>query len=75
MASLMPLIMLIMNLTTVAIIWFGSIQVDNGDMQVGDIMAFIQYAMRIMLSLAMTSMMFVLVPRASASAERINEVL
>lgn len=75
MASLMPLIMLMMNLTTVAIIWFGSIQVDNGDMQVGDIMAFIQYAMRIMLSLAMTSMMFVLVPRASASAERINEVL
>ena len=75
MASLMPLIMLMMNLTTVAIIWFGSIQVDNGDMQVGDIMAFIQYAMRIMMSLAMTTMMFVLVPRASASAERINEVL
>lgn len=75
MAGLMPLMMLIMNLTTVAIIWFGSIQVDNAEMQVGDIMAFIQYAMRIMMSLAMTSMMFVLIPRASASADRINEVL
>ncbi len=74
MAVLMPLIMLMMNLTTVAIIWFGSIQVNNGDMQVGQIMAFIQYAMRIMMSLAMTTMMFVLVPRASASADRINEV-
>ena len=74
MAGLMPLIMLIMNLTTIAIIWFGSIQVDNAEMQVGDIMAFIQYAMRIMLSLAMTTMMFVLIPRASASADRINEV-
>lgn len=74
MAGLMPLIMLIMNLTTVAIIWFGSIQVSNAEMQVGDIMAFIQYAMRIMLSLAMTTMMFVLIPRASASADRINEV-
>lgn len=74
MASLMPLIMLIMNLTTVAIVWFGSKQVSNAQMQVGDIMAFIQYAMRIMLSLAMTAMMFVLIPRASASADRINEV-
>ena len=75
MASLMPIIMLIMNLTTVAIIWFGSIQVNRSEMQVGDIMAFIQYAMRIMMSLAMTTMMFVLIPRASASADRINEVL
>lgn len=75
MASLMPIIMLIMNLTSVAIIWFGSIQINSGEMQVGDIMAFIQYAMRIMLSLAMTTMMFVLIPRASASADRINEVL
>ncbi len=75
MAGLMPLIMLIMNLTTIAIIWYGSIQVDSGDMQVGDIMAFIQYSMRIMMSLAMTTMMFVLIPRASASATRINEVL
>lgn len=75
MASLMPIIMLIMDLTSVAIIWFGSIQINRGEMQVGDIMAFIQYAMRIMMSLAMTTMMFVLIPRASASAERINEVL
>ncbi len=75
MASLMPVIMLVMNMTIVAVIWFGSIQVDNSEMQVGEIMAFIQYSMRIMMSLVMTSIMFVLIPRASASAERINEVL
>lgn len=75
MASLMPIIMLVMNMTTVAVIWFGSIQVDNLEMQVGDVMAFTQYAMRIMMSLVMTSMLFILIPRASASADRINEVL
>lgn len=75
MAILMPLMMLIMNFTNVAIIWFGSIRIDNGVMQVGDLMAFIQYAMQIMFSLVMFTMMFILVPRASASAVRINEVL
>ena len=74
-AALMPVMMLIMNLTTIAIIWFGGIRIDRGDMQVGDMMAFIQYAMQIMFSLLMVSMMFVLIPRASASAVRINEVL
>ncbi|AFS78874.1 ABC transporter ATP-binding protein [Gottschalkia acidurici 9a] len=75
MAGMMPSIMLIMNITTIAIIWFGSIRIDNGSMKVGDMMAFLQYAMQIMFSLVMTTMMFVLVPRASASAIRINEVL
>lgn len=75
MASLMPLMMLILNLTTVAIIWFGGIRISNGYMQVGDLMAFIQYAMQIMFSFVMVSMMFVMVPRASVSAVRINEVL
>lgn len=74
-AMLMPIIMLVLNLTTVAIIWFGGIRIDEGNMQVGDLMAFIQYAMQIMFSLVMLSMMFVMVPRASVSATRINEVL
>jgi ATP-binding cassette, subfamily B, multidrug efflux pump len=75
MASLMPIMMLVLNLSSVAIIWFGSIRIDNGSMQVGDLMAFLQYAMQIMFSMIMLSMMFVMIPRASASAARINEVL
>ncbi|MCM3029504.1 MULTISPECIES: ABC transporter ATP-binding protein [unclassified Niallia] len=75
MAITMPIMMIVLNLSTVAIIWFGSIQVDQGNMQVGDIMAFVQYGMQIMFSLMMVSMIFVMMPRASASAERINEVL
>lgn len=75
MASLMPVMMIIMNLTSIAIIWFGGIRIDNGSMQVGDMMAFLQYAMQIMFSLIMVSIMFVMIPRAEASAVRINEVL
>ena len=75
MAFVMPVMMIIMNLTSIAIIWFGGIRIDNGDMQVGDMMAFIQYAMQIMFSFLMLAMMFVLIPRAEASADRINEVL
>lgn len=75
MAILMPLMMLMFNLTTIAIIWFGSIRIDNGAMQVGDMMAFIQYAMQIMFAVIMFTMVFIMVPRASASAVRINEVL
>ena len=75
MASLMPFLMLVMNLTTVAIVWFGAIRIDGGHMQVGDMMAFIQYAMQIMFSLVLFSMMFVMIPRASASATRVNAVL
>jgi ATP-binding cassette subfamily B multidrug efflux pump len=75
MALLMPLMMLIMNFSSIAIIWFGGIRVSENHMEVGDLMAFLQYAMQIMFSLLMLSMMFVMVPRASASAVRINEVL
>lgn len=75
MAALMPTMMLVMNLTQVAIVWFGGIRIDEGHMLVGSMMAFIQYAMQIMFSLLMLSMMFVLIPRAEASAVRINEVL
>ncbi|MBP2020028.1 ATP-binding cassette subfamily B protein [Symbiobacterium terraclitae] len=75
MGAMMPSMMLLLNLTTIAIIWFGGLRIDAGQMQVGDLMAFIQYVMQIMFSLVMVSMMFVMVPRASASAVRINEVL
>jgi ATP-binding cassette, subfamily B, multidrug efflux pump len=72
---IMPMMMLIMNFTSVAIVWFGGIRIDNGNMQVGDMMAFIQYIMQIMFSFLMLAMMFVMIPRAEASADRINEVL
>lgn len=75
MALMMPIMMLVMNFSSVAIIWFGGLRIDARHMEVGDLMAFLQYAMQIMFSLVMVSMMFVLVPRASASATRINEVL
>jgi ATP-binding cassette subfamily B protein len=64
-----------MNLTTVAVIWFGSVRVNHGTSNVGNMMAFLQYAMQILFSLLMASMMFIMLPRAQASAERINEVL
>ena len=75
MATLMPLMMLIMNYTTIAVVWFGALRINHGDMEVGDLMAFMQYTMQIMFSMVMLSMMFVMIPRASASAARINEVL
>ncbi|WP_290783010.1 ABC transporter ATP-binding protein [Exiguobacterium sp. UBA6309] len=75
MAFLMPVMMLVMNLTVVGVIWFGGIRIDNGGMQIGDLMAFIQYVMQIMFALVMASVMFVMIPRATVSAKRINEVL
>ncbi|MCJ7772969.1 MAG: ABC transporter ATP-binding protein, partial [Desulfobacterales bacterium] len=74
-AIVMPALILSLNFTTVAVIWFGSARIDSGHMQVGDLMAFLQYVMLIMFSLIMVSMMFVMIPRASASASRINRVL
>jgi len=75
MAVMHPMLMLLMNLTSVAIVWFGGVRISQGRMEVGDMMAFIQYAMMIMFSFVMVAVMFVMVPRAQASAERINEVL
>src|SRR6266571_2458503 len=74
-ASLMPIMMLVLNLSSVAILWFGAIRINNGDMQVGALFAFLQYAMLILFALLMVSMMFIMLPRAAASADRINEVL
>ncbi len=75
MASLMPVMMLMINLSSVAIIWFGSIRVNDGSLQVGALFAFLQYAFQILFALLMVSMMFIMIPRAAASATRINEVL
>jgi len=75
MVTMMPIMQLLMQFTTIAIIWFGSHLIDNGAMQLGDMMAFLQYAMQILFSILMLSMIFVMYPRASVSAERINEVL
>ena len=75
MALMMPLMMLIMNGVTVLIVWVGAHQVDAGNMQVGDMMAFMQYAMQIIMAFLMISMMSIMIPSASVSAQRIAEVL
>jgi ATP-binding cassette, subfamily B, multidrug efflux pump len=75
MVFMMPAMMLIMNGVMLLMIWIGSHQVDIGNMQVGDIMASMQYAMQIIFSFLMISIMFIMFPRASISATRINEVI
>lgn len=75
MAAMQPIMMLFMNITSVAIIWFAGLRIGDGKMELGDMMAFLQYAMQIMFSLIMVSVMYVMVPRAQASAARMNEVL
>ncbi len=75
MASMQPLMMLIINLSTLAILWFGGIRINDGAMLIGNLMAFLQYVMQILFAVMMVSMMFFMIPRASASATRINEVL
>jgi len=75
MALLMPIMMFVLNFSTLAIIWFGGIRINDGAMQIGSLMAFIQYATQILMSVMMASAMFFMIPRAQASAVRINEVL
>lgn len=75
MAFLFPFIMLMMNITSVAIVWFGGQGVGEGAIKIGSLMAFIQYTMQIMFSVVMVSVIFIMIPRASVSAARINEVL
>ena len=71
----MPCLMLVMNCISLLIVWVGAHGVDNGTMQVGNMMAFIQYTMQIVMSFLMISMVSIILPRASVSANRINEVL
>jgi len=75
MAFLFPAMMLVMNLITVLIIWVGAHQIAASELQIGDMIAFMQYAMQIIMSFLFMSMMFLMVPRALVSAERIREVL
>jgi ATP-binding cassette subfamily B protein len=75
MVTLLPLLGLIVNFTNIVIIWFAARRIDLGAMQVGDLMAFLQYTMQVFMAVMMLSMIFVMLPRASASAERIIEVL
>jgi len=75
MAMMQPIMIILMNFTSIAIIWFGGLRISADNMQIGDMMAFLQYAMQIMFSIIMVTVMFVMVPRAEASAVRINEVL
>ena len=74
-ALAMPLLMLILNFSTIGVVWFGSHLVSTGDMQIGDISAFLSYLMQILISVMMATMAAMLVPRAAASAERIKAVL
>lgn len=75
MSCMMPAMMLVMNAISVLIVWVGAKNIDTGAMQVGDMMAFIQYTMQIVMSFLMISMVSVMIPRAAVSANRINEVL
>ena len=75
MAVLMPLLTLIMSFTQVALVWSGAVQIDAGNLLVGDMMAVIQYVMQIMFSLMLFTMIFVMAPRAIASARRVRDIL
>ena len=75
MVLMMPVMMLVMNCISVLIVWVGSKAVDMGNMQVGGMIAFIQYTMQIVMSFLMVSMIFIMAPRAAVAANRIGEVL
>ena len=75
MSFMMPMLMLIMNGISLLIVWVGAHGIDAGTMQVGNMMAFIQYTMQIVMSFLMISMVSIMLPRASVSANRINEIL
>ena len=75
MSIMMPALMFVMNAIMLLIIWVGGHKVDEGIMQVGDMMAFIQYTMQIVISFLFISMISIMLPRASVSAKRINDVL
>ncbi|MCA4135268.1 ABC transporter ATP-binding protein [Arthrobacter sp. M4] len=75
MALMFPVVMLVLNISSVAVIWFGSFRIDDGSMQVGTLIAFLSYLMQILMSVMMATFMAVMIPRASVSADRIGEVL
>lgn len=75
MAIMMPAMSFIMNLSVVAIVWYGAKLIDVGDIQIGDMLAFMQYALQVIMSFLMISIIFIMVPRAAVSAKRIAEIL
>ncbi|WP_109508092.1 ABC transporter ATP-binding protein [Nocardioides speluncae] len=75
MATMFPIVMLIMNASIVGVFWFGGHRVDNGEMQIGSLTAFMSYLMQILMSVMMATFMLVMVPRAAVCADRITEVL
>lgn len=74
MAILMPVVMFVINMSSVAVVWFGSHLVGDGAMQIGDMMAFMQYAIQVLFSILAVTMLFVMIPRAMVSVRRINEI-
>jgi len=75
MAAVFPVVMLILNASSVAVLWFGGLRVDGGLMEIGSLTAFLAYLVQILMAVMMSTFMLVLVPRASVSADRIGEVL
>lgn len=75
MAMMFPAIMLVMNVSSVAVIWFGAFEIQNGDTQIGTLFAFLQYLMQILMGVMMAAFMFMMIPRAAVCANRIGEVL
>jgi ATP-binding cassette subfamily B protein len=75
MAGLFPLVMLVLNASTVAVLWFGGIRVDAGHMQIGSMTAYLSYLMQILIAMLMSTMLLMLQPRATVSSGRIGEVL
>jgi ATP-binding cassette subfamily B protein len=74
-AIMLPFLFGTMNLSTVAIVWFGGLRIDSGGMQIGNLSAFLQYVMLVLFSVMMAALIFIMVPRAAAAAERIQAVL
>ncbi|MFG3117156.1 ABC transporter ATP-binding protein [Streptomyces sp. NPDC048197] len=75
MSMMFPLVMLIVNLSSVAVVWFGGLRIDSGGMQIGALTAFLSYLMYILMSIMMATFMVMMLPRAEVCAERIQEVL
>ncbi|OXM69931.1 ABC transporter ATP-binding protein [Amycolatopsis vastitatis] len=75
MALMFPIVMLVVNVSSVAVLWFGGQRIDSGSMQIGAMTAFLSYLLQILMAIMMATFMFMMVPRAEVSAERISEVL
>jgi ATP-binding cassette subfamily B multidrug efflux pump len=74
-ALVFPVVMLVVNVTSVAVLWFGSFRIDNGSMQIGALIAFLSYLIQILMAVMMATFMSIMIPRAAVSADRIAEVL